>query len=219
MDCSCQSSVILLFAEAFFEANNFAGRLVADPFMGGGTPLIEANRVGCDVLGFDINPMAAWIVREEIEHLDVDAYRSAADRLLGSLEAGARSRLPHRLPPIRRQGRPGEILPLGQGARLRRCRKPMDLFTGYLLADDSRHSSNVLVCHGCGDLNEVVDLKEPGRCSGCAAALVTEGPARRGRCACPHCGHDNPYAAAGSGAAAAPAVRHRVFQSGTPRRA
>src|SRR6266436_6741249 len=73
--------------KAFFEANNFAGRVVADPFMGGGTPLIEANRVGCDVLGFDINPMAAWIVREEIEHLDVDAYRSAADRLLVSLQA------------------------------------------------------------------------------------------------------------------------------------
>ena len=54
--------------------------------MGGGTPLIEANRVGCDVLGFDINPMAAWIVREEIEHLDLDAYRAAADRLLVSLE-------------------------------------------------------------------------------------------------------------------------------------
>ena len=58
-------------AECFFEANDFPGRIVADPFMGGGTPLIEANRVGCDVLGFDINPMAAWIVREEIEHLDL----------------------------------------------------------------------------------------------------------------------------------------------------
>ena len=27
------------------------------------------------MLGFDINPMAAWIVREEIEHLDLVAYR------------------------------------------------------------------------------------------------------------------------------------------------
>jgi adenine-specific DNA methylase len=36
--------------------------------MGGGTPLIEANRVGCDVIGYDINPMAWWIVNREIEH-------------------------------------------------------------------------------------------------------------------------------------------------------
>ena len=52
--------------EAFFSANDFKGITIADPFMGGGTPLIEANRVGCDVLGYDINPMAWWIVNREI---------------------------------------------------------------------------------------------------------------------------------------------------------
>src|SRR5919202_1028063 len=56
-------------SETYFRANDFPGRTIADPFMGGGTPLLEANRVGCDVLGFDINPMAAWVVREEIAHL------------------------------------------------------------------------------------------------------------------------------------------------------
>ena len=30
--------------DSFFRANDFAGRVIADPFMGGGTPLIEANR-------------------------------------------------------------------------------------------------------------------------------------------------------------------------------
>ena len=45
-------------AEAFYTSNNLQGISLADPFMGGGTPLIEANRVGCDVIGYDINPMA-----------------------------------------------------------------------------------------------------------------------------------------------------------------
>ena len=67
----------------------------ADPFMGGGTPLLEANRIGCDVLGFDINPMAAWIVREEIEHLDLGAYRSAADIMLATPHGRDRRTLPH----------------------------------------------------------------------------------------------------------------------------
>lgn len=74
-------------ADIYFTANEFPGRKVADPFMGGGTPLIEANRVGCDVAGFDINPMAAWIVREEIEHLDVDGYEEEAGRFLRKLRA------------------------------------------------------------------------------------------------------------------------------------
>ena len=74
-----------------------------------------------------------------------------------------------------------------------RCGQSIDLFPGYLLADDSRHTANVLVCSACGELNEVADLQKPGNCSGCAAALVTDGPAKRGRCACPHCGRENAY--------------------------
>ena len=49
--------------EAYFTGQDFEGRVVADPFMGGGTPLVEANRVGCDVIGCDINPMSASIVQ------------------------------------------------------------------------------------------------------------------------------------------------------------
>src|SRR5438270_13571564 len=41
--------------QRFFRANSLSGIRVADPFMGGGTPLCEANRLGCDVVGFDIN--------------------------------------------------------------------------------------------------------------------------------------------------------------------
>src|SRR5512136_3098028 len=60
--------------EAFYRGNSLRGIKVADVFMGGGTPLIEANRLGCDITGFDINPMAYWIVKQEIEHLDLDQY-------------------------------------------------------------------------------------------------------------------------------------------------
>ena len=73
--------------ELFFQSNDFPGLRIADPFMGGGTPLLEANRVGCDVEGFDINPMSAWIVREEIEPLDIAAYGHAASALIATLRA------------------------------------------------------------------------------------------------------------------------------------
>src|SRR5215471_21280000 len=70
----------------FFTSHNLSRLKIADPFMGGGTPLLEANRVGSAVVGFDINPMAWWIVREEIETLDVPAYRETADALRDSLK-------------------------------------------------------------------------------------------------------------------------------------
>src|ERR1700756_967346 len=63
--------------ESFFQPNAFPGKVIADPFMGGGTPLLEANRLGCDVQGYDINPMSYWIVRQEIASLDLATYRKA----------------------------------------------------------------------------------------------------------------------------------------------
>jgi adenine-specific DNA methylase len=74
-------------SDLFYEANEFFGRTIADPFMGGGTPLIEAHRVGCDVTGIDINPMSAWIVREEIEYLDIDSYTDEALCLISNLRS------------------------------------------------------------------------------------------------------------------------------------
>jgi len=193
-------------ADAYFQANTFPGRVVADPFMGGGTPLIEANRVGCDVLGFDINPMAAWIVREEIEHLDSRAYRIVADQLIASLEQELGAAYRTDCPRYGDRNVPVKYFLWVKVITCVECGTAIDLFPGYLLADDSRHSSNVLVCHACGDLNEVADLKQPGRCAGCGEAALLDGPARRGRCACPHCGHINPYPRPELGP-----PRHRLF--------
>lgn len=75
----------LPLAKSFYESHDLSGLKILDPFMGGGTPLLEANRLGCDVTGFDINPMAAWIVQEEIEHLDLGSYRKQSDLLIAAL--------------------------------------------------------------------------------------------------------------------------------------
>ena len=69
--------------ESFYESNDLNGIRIADPFMVGGTPLLEDNRVGCEVIGYDINPMSYWIVRQELEHLDQKAYAEAARELFG----------------------------------------------------------------------------------------------------------------------------------------
>src|SRR5437667_2194862 len=45
---------------SYWQAHDFRG-VIADPFMGGGTPVLEANRLGFHVVGTDINPMAYWV--------------------------------------------------------------------------------------------------------------------------------------------------------------
>ncbi|MDE0485727.1 MAG: hypothetical protein OXH80_01970, partial [Nitrospira sp.] len=179
--------------DTFFEANDFSGFQIADPFMGGGTPLIEANRVGCNVQGFDINPMSAWIVREEIEHLDVRVYKQAAQNLLEALRADINQYYRTSCPLYGDADVPVKSFLWVKVLDCKACGKQFDLFPGYLLAENRRHPKNVLVCQACGDLNEVDDRKNPGECSTCSAALSQTGPTHKGRCNCPHCGHLNTY--------------------------
>ena len=191
--------------DIFFSANDFPGKRVCDPFMGGGTPLLEANRIGCDVLGFDINPMATWIVREEIEHLDLGAYRSTADTLLATLSDDIGKLYRTSCPHYGDADVPVKYALWVKAIDCAKCGENVDLFPGYLIADDTRHPLNVLACHDCGELNEVADLKEPGKCRSCSNKLIVEGPAKRNRCACRHCGHVNRYPDGKS------PLRHRLF--------
>lgn len=193
-------------SDLYFTANDFPGRKVADPFMGGGTPLIEANRVGCDVTGFDINPMSAWIVREEIKHLDLNAYKTASENLLAELRREVGHLYLTDCPHYGDADVPVKYFLWVKVIDCAECGKDVDLFPGYLVAEDTRHPKNVLVCPTCGDLNEVEDRSAPGACHSCNADLRTEGPAGRGRCACSHCGHENVYPRPGEGP-----LRHRPF--------
>ena len=59
-----------------------AGRRVMDPFAGGGSTLIEAARLGADVEGSDIDPLAVDIVKAELNLPDAAQVTEAANDLL-----------------------------------------------------------------------------------------------------------------------------------------
>ena len=57
------------------------GQIVLDPFMGGGTTVVEALRLGCKVVGIDLNPVAWFIVKTEVEPVDEKELDAAFERL------------------------------------------------------------------------------------------------------------------------------------------
>jgi hypothetical protein len=176
--------------QTYYRAHSLDGITIADPFMGGGTPLMEANRIGCNVLGADINPMAAWIVREEIEAIDLKPYAIAAGDLLNNLAVEIGRLYKTRCPVTGREDADAKYFLWVKTAICRQCRREFDLFPGYVLAENARHPAYVLVCAACGDLNEVDDPRSPGVCR-CRAPLNAKGPVHRNKCGCPHCGHVN----------------------------
>ena len=169
--------------------------VIADPFMGGGTPIYEANRLGFSVLGADTNPMAFWVVRQALGHLDIENFVSAAEEVAAAVED------------IVDDLYETKCVKCGQAAQAKyfiwvktercpSCQTVNDLFPGYLLAKDSRHPKHVVVCSQCGCLNEYDEKPSkdtPMPCADCSGPVYTEGPARRQRVLCRECGTEYAY--------------------------
>lgn len=56
---------------------------VADIFMGGGTTLVEGSRLGMQMVGNDLNPVAWFVVKQELANVDLDEVK----KLLADIEA------------------------------------------------------------------------------------------------------------------------------------
>ena len=193
-------------AETYYTPQNLNGTTVADPFMGGGTPLLEANRVGCGVLGFDINPMAFWVVQAELAELDLAAYTDAAWGLRRELERHVGRYYQTTCTVCGNRGAAVKYFLWVKRQPCSSCGKGVDLFPGYLVAQNRRHPKNVFVCPSCGQLAETAHRKSPGTCPRCDTPIPTAGPARRNRCVCAACGAQNTYPVAENGP-----PQHRLF--------
>lgn len=164
--------------------------VIADPFMGGGTPVYEAVRLGFSVVGADVNPMAYWIVRQSLEPLDLKAFQKAAEEVCVDVEKEIEGHY-HT-----------ECLNCGDIAEVKyflwvkveecpHCGVDNDLFSTYRLSTDARHPKNVIPCKSCGKLNEYAKTptkSDPQPCSRCGERVHAEGPAGRGKTTCHACG-------------------------------
>jgi putative DNA methylase len=192
--------------DVYYQANSFDGIRIADPFMGGGIPLIEANRVGCDVIGYDINPMSYWIVKQEIEHLDLTAYRQAAENLRNLLEEEIGHLYRTKCLECGKDDAHVKYFLWHKTKTCMFCGERIDLLPGYLVSQNRRHPRNVFLCSECGSLTETEDRTNPGKCATCGKHLKVSGPAKRSRCICPQCGKENSYPDPQSGP-----PHHRLF--------
>lgn len=179
--------------ETFFRGHNLKNLRILDPFMGGGTPLTEANRIGCDVVGYDINPMAYWIVRQEIEHLDTRKYTQSASALRIELEAEIGEFYRTTCLKCGSRGAHVKYFIWVKSHCCVECKNVFDLFPGYILSENRRHPTFVFICPACGELNEVANSRTSGSCHACGTELRSAGNAARNRAICPFCKTTNAY--------------------------
>lgn len=63
------------------KAGNFSDLRVLEPFMGGGTTLVEGARLGFQLTGIDLNPVAWFVTKNELAGTDPEEVRAFFDHI------------------------------------------------------------------------------------------------------------------------------------------
>jgi len=63
------------------ENSNGKAPVVLDPFMGGGTTIVEGARLGCKMIGIDINPVAWFITKKELDPVEIEKVENEFERI------------------------------------------------------------------------------------------------------------------------------------------
>jgi putative DNA methylase len=198
-------------AHAFYEQHDFSGVSVFDPFMGSGTTAGEAHKLGCTILGRDINPIACENVRVALGPLDRDRLAEAFDTL--SATVGKRIRHLYRSPD--ESGRERDVLYFFwvKQATCPHCRTAVDLFSSRVFARNAypdRKPEIQVCCPGCGDVFAALNTDRAVTCPACSVKFDPQvGSAAGTKAQCGNCSREF---------AIAPAVRandqppaHRLY--------
>lgn len=178
--------------QEFFRSHSFGDKHVLDPFMGGGTTIVEANRLGCDVTGTDINPMAWWIVRQEILDLSLDAYREAVSELRSYLREQIGHLFETKCPKTGATASTKYHLWV-KTSECPSCGHRHRLFPNYLIAQDVRHTAYVFFCDDCDELYESDSRDSNCPCPHCGIASSSLHLAKRNRSRCRKCDTEIKY--------------------------
>lgn len=173
--------------------------VIADPFMGGGTPIIEANRLGFSVVGTDINPMAYWIVRQTLASINIEEFIATATDLALEVENIIGNLYLTECLLCKKQA----IVKYFFWVKTKTCpfcETENDLFPGYLIAENVRHPKNIVLCKYCGVLNEYDDLPtetKPEPCYNCDHLIQVGGSLLNEMVECQNCKKSYPYLSGG----------------------
>lgn len=174
--------------DSFWVRHELRG-VIGDPFMGGGTPVYEANRLGFHVVACDINPMAYWIARQSLARLDIDRLLAEGRKVVQDVEGDLRDLYKTNCEKCGGKANVKYFLWV-KTTECPHCKEPNDLFPGYRLAEAERHPKHVLACAECGSLNEYDDpptRQHPASCSQCGHPVHIEGNVSRKKLTCRRC--------------------------------
>ena len=173
------------FWDTYLGETSLAGAIILDPFVGGGTSLLEAIRCNCYVIGYDIDPVATFITRFELEAANCDICDPSILEITSSIskqispfhktcikDAGEREVLHHFWVELRTCGS---------------CGCKFEVHPHYRLAYSKEKSLQWAFCKDCHAVYELPIWQEEIFCECGNKTRILQGDLKRGKICCPSC--------------------------------
>ena len=177
------------WASYYEDTDLLRGRTVLDPFVGGGTSLFEALRLGADVVGVDVDAVACAVTRFESRAAGMPDLASALDRL--------KSTVGEELAPYYETATPeGESRQVlhhfwVQLVRCWACGEEVEAHPHFQLAYESEGERQWVFCPACYEIRTLDRSETHLECESCGTVSgIEDGPVSYGRFTCPCCQED-----------------------------
>ncbi len=186
----CQLPTSANLATEFYRSHAFAGLSVFDPFMGSGTTVGEAHKLGFTALGRDINPVAVEAVTTALGPLSEHELQAA----FAQLEIDVAPKIRRLYRSIDKRGRPCDVLYSFwvMQATCPDCSRAVDLFPSYVIARNAypdRKPEVQVYCPNCGDIAPGLHGDDAATCAECGHQFDPSTGTARGTKG--HCGSCN----------------------------
>lgn len=175
------------FWSGYYGETDCQGVSVLDPFMGGGVMLLEASRLGADIRGVDVEPVAAAVSDFQGRLAKLPDLGAALDELKASVGA-------EMAPFYDATGPDGTKETMlhafwVQQHTCKNCSHTFDAHPSFRLAWNDADKREWIICQGCGELHERKLGKKAHACECGVSTKPLATRLERGAAICPECGH------------------------------
>ncbi|NHJ01112.1 MAG: DUF1156 domain-containing protein [Candidatus Heimdallarchaeota archaeon] len=173
----------------YLKEYDFKDIIVFDPFMGGGTTIIEAVRLGFSVIGGDLNPVAWFTVKKQLESVDLEVLNSNYNRIVESLYPEIQDYYKTICTKCSQESNVMYFFWIKR-VRCEKCENKISLFRSYLFAYDRNDSQRAFfICPNCAAIFNT-ENKEKIACNVCLYTFKkSKSNVTRGKYHCPECKH------------------------------
>jgi adenine-specific DNA methylase len=161
------------------------GFRVLDPFLGGGTTLVEAAKLGAHCIGYDIDPVACFITQKELTPADPRRIRARFEEMQAVLLRSIRSLYGSF---VARKRVDVIYYFWVDSVTCPDCGTTCDGHPTYQLAHNRGRTLQTVVCPACDHITDIKFDVRFLRCTSCGVLTdLRKPPVRLGRFDCPHC--------------------------------